>query len=382
MNEYRPRVGLNAQLLSGQASYRSAGIHSYIAELLLGLGDIPGWNYLAFVNRDAQPLVSNMPAQAAGWPTQRPLGRILWEQSALPVIARRERLDLVHGLAFIAPLACSCPTVVTVHDLSFALFPEFFRGPNAAYLRLFTHLACRRAAAVIAVSENTRADVMRLYGVPGGRVTAIPHGVSPVFKPRSPEEIARFKQERGLPDHLILFLGTLEPRKNLVNLLEAFARLSPPFPARLALAGGKGWYYEPILAAVERLGLKDQVIWPGYIPAGELPLWYNAADVFAFPSRYEGFGMPVLEAMACGTPVVTSTAACLPEVAGDAALAAAPDDVDGLSEALRRALTDSALRDDLRRKGLARAARFTWQDAAHRTADVYRQVLAHHTPTV
>jgi glycosyltransferase involved in cell wall biosynthesis len=274
--------------------------------------------------------------------------------------------------------------------LSFALFPELFRGANGAYLRLFTRISCRRAARIIAVSENTRADVMQLYGVPGGRVQAIPEGVSPVFYPRPAAEVAEFRRARALPDHFVLFVGTLEPRKNLVTLIEAFSNLkhlhlrcapaqvqvSQTSNVKLVLVGGKGWYYDQIFATVERLGLNDRVIFAGYIPNGDLPTWYNAADVFVFPSRYEGFGLPVLEAMACGTPTVTSTASSLPEVAGDAALAVAPDDVDALTEALYRALTDMALREELRVKAVARAAKFTWEETARRTVAVYHQVFS------
>ncbi len=380
MSDPRPHVGLNAQLLSGGASYRSAGIHSYIYELLRRLPAVePGIRFTAYTGSSAPP-IPGLCMRPARLPTARPAVRIFWEQVVQPLVTARERLDLLHGLAFVSPTISPCPSIVTVHDLSFALFPKLFHGMNAAYLRLFTRLSCGRAARIIAVSENTRADVIRHYHVPAWRVVAIPHGVSPVFHPRPVHEIRDFRQKHSLPEHFILAVGTLEPRKNLPMLIQAFARLAlrpgqQRRDVKLALVGGKGWYFTEIFAAVEGLGLKDQVLFPGYVPGDDLPMWYNTADVLAFPSRYEGFGMPVLEAMASGTPVVVSTASSLPQVAGDAALMAAPDDVEAWAAALDRALGDAALREELRARGIARAANFTWEETAHRTAGVYHELL-------
>ncbi len=377
MIDTRPHIGLNAHLLSGTAGYRSAGIHGYIAELIKHLPSADaGLRYTAMTHPLAAKLIAGMPTRTSDLITERPWARIAWEQCFQPLIAARERFDLLHGLAFVSPLMGRCPTVVTVHDLSFALFPEWARGANAAYLRLFTRLSCKKATRIIAVSEHTRRDVIRLYGVADDKVQAIPHGVDARFSPRSGQEIAEFRRTHALPEHFILFVGTLEPRKNLVKLIQAFSNIKSQLSnLKLVLVGGRGWADDEIFAAIEKLGLHEHVIWAGYAPADDLPLWYNSADVFAFPSLYEGFGMPLLEAMACGTPVVTSTAACLPEVAGDAALIVPPDDADALADALQRALTDRAVRQTLRANGLARAAAFTWEDTARRTAAVYRQTL-------
>jgi len=386
MTDTRPHIGLNAHLLSGAAGYRSAGIHSYIAELLRRLPSAQAdLRYTAFASRVAATHIGEMPVRSTWLPTERPWARIVWEQFFQPFVVMQERLDLLHGMAFVSPLSSRCPTVVTIHDLSFTLFPEFFRGANAVYLRWFTRIACQRAARIIAVSEHTRADVIRLYGVPADKVEAIPHGVDARFYPRPASEVAGFRRTHSLPEHFILFVGTLEPRKNLVKLIEAFSNLKSQLSERaggrlsnlkLMLVGGKGWYYDQIFAAIERFNLQDGVTWAGYVPSDDLPLWYNAADAFAFPSRYEGFGMPLLEAMACGTPVVSSNASSLSEVAGNAALTVLPDDVNALADALHRALSDSALRQDLRAKGLARASTFTWEETARRTARAYRHALA------
>ncbi len=191
--------------------------------------------------------------------------------------------------------------------------------------------------------------------------------------------MAAFRAARGLPDRFILFLGTLEPRKNLRRLLEAYARLRTRHGATLpplVIAGGKGWFYEEIYAAAAQLGLLDAVIFPGYIPAEDLPWWYRAAELFVYPSIYEGFGLPVLEAMACGTPVVTSTASKLPEVGGDAPRLVPPEDTDALADARDGVLSAPVLREQMCEAGLRQAARFSWSATARSTAEVYRAALS------
>jgi glycosyltransferase involved in cell wall biosynthesis len=203
-------------------------------------------------------------------------------------------------------------------------------------------------------------------------------GVDERFHPRDPAVVAAFRREKHLPERFILFLGTLEPRKNVVSLLEAYARLvasdGGAWPV-LVVAGAKGWFYKKIFATVERLNLADKVLFPGYVPEKEKPLWYNAAETFVYPSLFEGFGLPPLEAMACGTPVIVSDTSSLPEVVGEAGIRVPPDDVVALAEAMAATLDDSAARAEWRKRGLARAARFSWHKTAQQTVCVYERAL-------
>ncbi|MEZ4769950.1 MAG: glycosyltransferase family 1 protein [Caldilineales bacterium] len=311
--------------------------------------------------------------------TGRPAQRILWEQTVLPVAARRHSLDLLHGAVNVTPLLGLCPTVVTIHDLSFMRYPQAFPALQRTYLRREVRRSARHARQVIAVSQATRDDVVALFGVSPARVTVVYNGVDAVFTPAPTEEVEAFRRERGLPQRFVLHLGTLEPRKNLARLVQAFAQARQRLPdaddLKLVLAGGKGWDYDDIFAAVQRERLHDHVLFPGYVADADLPWLYRAATVFTYPSLLEGFGLPVLEAMACGTPVVTSSVSSLPEVAGDAALLVDPASVDALAGALVRVLSDGTLAAEMRAKGLRQASRFSWQRTASQTADVYRAAL-------
>jgi glycosyltransferase involved in cell wall biosynthesis len=309
-------------------------------------------------------------------PTVRPAVRILWEQAFSPLECLSRRLDVFHSTAYVLPLICPTRSVVTVHDLTFMLMPEAFRRGNRAYLTTMTRLAVHRADRVIAVSESTKRDVVRLLGVPESKVTVIYHGIEPEFRPLPPDEVAAFRTRHGLPDRYALYVGTLEPRKNLPNLLRAYAlaRSKRGVTAPLVLGGGKGWGYESIFQLVEELGLRDSVRLPGYLPLADLPLWYNGASLFVYPSRYEGFGMPALEAMACGAPVLTTRASSLPEVVGDAGLLVGPDDVEGMADAIAAVLNGGTLGERLRSDGLGRAGGFSWAEAAKQTVAVYREL--------
>ncbi len=377
VSQQRPiHVAINAHLLSGDPSYRSAGVHQYIHHLLTYLPQA-GCRVTAFVGpRAPVAQAESLRYRRARWPTHRPAARVLWEQLAQGRALRAVGADLAHGPVFVGPLVAPCPVVVTVHDLSFLRYPHLFRPANRLYLRLFTRLSVRRARRVIAVSAHAAEETARLLGVARGNIRVVYHGVDPIFRPLPPEEVAAFRVRRSLPERFVLFVGTLEPRKNLARLIEAFARAGPDSRTALVLAGARGWYDEEIFAAVERLGLSARVHFPGYVPNDELPLWYNAADVFAYPSLYEGFGLPVLEAQACGTPVLTSSVSALPEAAGDGALLVDPYDVEAIAEGLHRLLTDEPLRETLRRRGLEHAAHFSWPRTAAQTVAVYQEAIA------
>lgn len=382
MHNQAVHIGLNAQLLSLSQSYRGAGISWYMINLLKNLaGASPDFFQYDVFLRD-QGFVGQAPAlrfYPSLWPTQRPLVRIIWEQLVQPLALQQARVHLLHALAFVAPVVAPCPFVVTVYDLSFLRYPEAFRPFNRWYLRHFTTNSVKRAQKVITISESTRQDVINLIGVPASRVRTIYCGVDQSFRPLPAAEVEAFKAAQGLPGTFILYLGTLEPRKNVDGLIRAYAlwRAQDPQIPPLVLAGGKGWYYNQIFELVESLNLKDAVHFPGYVPQETLPLWYNAATLFVYPSHFEGFGLPVLEAMACGTPVITSTVSSLPEVAGTegAARLVDPSQTETLAQSMAELIRRPDLRVEMRVRGLAQAARFSWQKTAQETVATYREVM-------
>ena len=374
MMAHRPRVGLNAHLLSLAASYRGAGLSRYIAGLVTHLPQVDAsLDYVALVG-DRRVPTPGWERRVSLWGTAGAVSRIVWEQSVQTWAARRARLDLLHVPVYVGPPFLSCPLVVTVHDLSFYLYPDLFRNGQRVYLQHFTRQTVRHAAAIIAVSENTRADVVRILGVAPSQVHVIPNGLDEGMQVLPEDQVKVWRHSRGLPDRFILFLGTLEPRKNVPFLLNAYALLSPSAPP-LVIAGGKGWYYDAIYATVERLGLSQRVIFPGFVPQEDLAWWYNAAEIFVYPSLYEGFGWPPLEAMACGTPVIVSRSSSLPEVVGDAGVIVDPGDVQGLSDAINELLAEAEQRRAWRAKGLARAKGYSWWATASQTVMLYHKVL-------
>ncbi len=373
------RVGVQAYLWSKAGSYRQSGVSNYIRHLVRGLGGL-SWPGQALAYLPSQDVLEDVPAaphlypRVSALPLRRPSWRIFWEHSVFPLLLWQDRVDLLHATMNVAPWWTSCPVVVTIHDLAYMRYPHVHPRGRRMYLNALTRWTVRRSMAVIADSACTKREVEQLLHVADRRVTVIHLGVDPDFAPLPQEQVEEFRRRKGLPPRYVLYVGNLEPRKNLVRLVQAYARLQDP-AVPLVLAGARGWGYGDLFQAVEELGLSRQVLFPGFVPREELPLWYNGAVAFVFPSLYEGFGLPPLEAMACGTPVLVSTASSLLEVVGGAGLAVPPEDVEGLSSALRQLLTDKQLRDDLSRQGLEQAKRFSWERTVQETADLYLRLL-------
>jgi glycosyltransferase involved in cell wall biosynthesis len=292
---------------------------------------------------------------------------------ALPRLARRAGATLLHTQYFVAP-RLPLPSVVTVHDLSFTRRPELFTLRDRMLLGRLVPGSVRRAQRVIAVSEFTRRDLLDRYGLDPERVVAIPNGVAARFRP-DPRAAAQARATFGLERPFVLFVGALQPRKNAVTLVEAFDRLRQHPGVELVIAGGDRGGLGALRIRVRALGLDERVRFVGHVSEAALPGLYAAAELLAFPSLYEGFGLPALEAMACGTPVCASSTTGLGEAVGDAGLTFDPTSPEELAECIVRLLVDRPLRERLRSAGLARAAQFTWRRSADATARVYREAM-------
>jgi glycosyltransferase involved in cell wall biosynthesis len=321
------------------------------------------WERLARVSVKA----GYKPWRALVW--LRQLGR-LWMDGLLP------EAQLFHATEHLLPPLKGIPTVLTVHDLVFERYPEYHKPLNYWFLRASMPLFCSRATAIVAVSEATKRDLVAYYGVPDAKVTVIPEAAAPRFQPQDPDRVCSVREKLGLPDRYILTVGTIEPRKNLERLVAAVGPLfRQDLIDGLVVVGAKGWLYEGFFDALQRCPWRDKVILPGFVLEQDLPAVYAGARVTVVPSLYEGFGLPVLEAMACGSPVCASKVASLPEVGGDAAAYFAPTDVWAMTASLQSVLSDDARRQGMVEAGLRRAASYSWQRTARETQVLYERVI-------
>ena len=316
------------------------------------------------------------------------MGQIAWRLSVLASQIARQPYRPVTAIAAARPAApmiyhatehllpyLTTPTVLTVHDLIFERYPEHHTRRNVWFLKVGMRLFTRAATAIIAVSQHTRRDLIELYGAPPAKIHVIYEGIDAAFRPAAPPDVAQVTQQYSPDRPYLLMVGTLEPRKNHATALHALALLKREgLPHRLIIAGGRGWLFEPIRRLVAELGLAEDVCFAGYVPAAALPPLYTGAACVLLPSLYEGFGFPVLEAMACPAPVVCSNVSSLPEVAGDAALLVPPLAADALAAAVRLVVTQPALAAEMRRRGLQQAARFRWTTCAGETTALYHHL--------
>ncbi len=297
----------------------------------------------------------------------------LRQQWVIPRLLRQHKADLYHSAYYLMPYITGVPTLLTLYDLIPLHYPEYSTLKARWLFRWATVLALRTARHTVAISDATRRDFLARFSLRPERVTAIPLAADPAFTPQSPDVVAVLRARYCLPEKFLLYLGSNKPHKNLVRLVEAWAVVQAEAPdVTLVIAGA--WlpqHPEPRQPA-QALGIDDRVCWLGALSGEDLPALYTAADAFVFPSLYEGFGLPVIEAMACGTPVVCANTSSLPEVAGDAALLFDPTQAEAMVAALRRMLNDADVRADLRRRGLAQAVRFSWARTAQETLALYR----------
>jgi len=295
---------------------------------------------------------------------------------SMPLRARLDNLDLFHA-QFIVPPFLKCKTVTTIPDIAFEHYPQFFSPYQRAWSKALIRRSAKKADHIVTVSEYSKKDLIETYGIRAEKVTVTYEGAGkecvPLDREKAKNEIARKYRIDG---DFILYLGRLQARKNLMRLVNAYARVREAgFTHRLVLAGQQDSFFQPVLARVQELKLENNVSFPGYVAAEDVPTFYNAAEVFVYPSLYEGFGLPLIEAMACGVPVITSRSSSLDEVAGDAAVLVDPLDELSIAEALKKVLNDSELRKRLGQAGLKRSQLFSFENAARQTFDVYERVL-------
>ncbi|NTV65366.1 MAG: glycosyltransferase family 4 protein [Oscillochloris sp.] len=371
MTHSSPTIGIDA---SRVAVTRRTGTERYTYELIAALARVdrrtPYTLYTNGIPPALPPLGPNMALCSI------PLRR-LWTHARLGAELARRPPGVLFVPAHVVPVLRPPASVVTIHDLGYLAFPQSHTARRRLELDLTTRWSLRAARLTIAISQATKDDLVRYYGADPARVRVVHHGLGTSFQPvENPLEIAAAQDRHGIAPRYLLYVGTVQPRKNLERLIGAFARVAS-LPAlagvQLVIAGVRGWLSEGIARCAIVHGLADRVHFSGYLPDEDLPTLLSGALAFVFPSLYEGFGMPVLEAMACGTPVLTSSTSSLPEVAGDAALLVDPIDTDAIAAGLVRLVSDPALRAELRARGLARAATFTWERCARETLAVLRE---------
>lgn len=365
------KVGIDASFLGNHA-----GLGGYLRRVIRALARVdPDGDYTLFTNTSdpGGPLPDIGSMHRVTVPGRNAIAR---NGIILPLMLARHGVDVFHA-QYLAPPLCPSKIVVTIHDLIHERYPDFYPPGIVKRFRVVVPLTVRRASAIITDSEYSKRDIVRRYRVAPEKVTVALCAADSIFQPIHDEgRLAAVRARYGTGETFLLCVGSIERRKNLRALIAAYVKLrqADTTRAKLVLVGSEGWLNDDIFTAARDSGYDGDLVFTGYIPAEDLVALYNAATVFVYPSLFEGFGMPPLEAMACGTPVVTSNASSLPEVVGEAALTVDPHDIEALAKAMAMALGNEALRSELGNRGLRRAAEFSWESTARTISHVYREV--------
>ena len=371
---------LKIGIIYGGISEQKAGMDHYLHQVLPAMKRLaPHHRYVLIDHRRQQtPFKEQFEQVILDLP--RPPARVTrWNLFTVPMMLSQFDIVFSPGLYGPARIPKGVASVMVVHDLTRYLFPQFFAFNTMQKIldRLIYPSMLRRYDHILTVSQSTRQDLMARFKVPGEKITVTYHGAEEGFRPLDPGDAERvLGQSYGLENPFILFLGTLEPRKNVLTLLKAFGEIMDQIPHDLVLVGQKGWKWEPIFQEMERPKLKQRVHWIGYIPDQERVYFYNAAGLLAYPSWYEGFGMPLLEAMQCGCPVITSRVSSMPEVVGEAGLLIDPHREEDLQGAMLRLVHEPELRESLRTAGFKQAQKFSWETSAKITLEVFEKVIS------
>jgi glycosyltransferase involved in cell wall biosynthesis len=372
------RIGIDATPLPSQP----VGAGTYIIELVRALAELNSdHQFVVFAHHSRLSLFGDCPNQLVQWISVKdkpPALRFAWEQIMLPGLANRLDLDILHSLHYTSPRKLGCASVVTFHDMTFFLYPQFHTLSKRWLFPIMIRSSARTSTAIAVVSETTRRDTIKILNVPPGKIHTTPNGISPAFrKITDSTQMDACRKKYNLPEKFILYLGTIEPRKNLPLLLRAYHQFVQENTSHpLVIAGKRGWMYDQVLETVKKLRLETSVYFTGYIAREDLPVIYNLAEVLVYPSIYEGFGLPPLEAMACGTPVIVTEISTNQEHVGEAGFYFPPEDEMALVQALRTLLNNPDLQADLSGRGRERARQFTWQNCARATLEMYQKVAS------
>jgi len=358
------------------------GMGVYVRGLLNGLAKIDKENdYYIIINKnkkeDFVPIQDNFHKIYTGVTYSDYLRRDFWEQVYLPLKLLKSKINVYHGPNYVLPVLTRAGKVLTIYDMTLFDSSKWYKPISRLRVQKLIKLSTKKANKIIAGSKNTKQDIIKILKLPCDKIKVIYIGIDDIYSPIADKyKLGNIKNKYKIDSKFILHVGSLQARKNIPRLIEAYSKLPVELLEKyqLVIAGKRSWKVEKIFAKVKQLKLEDRVVFTGFVADDDLPLLMNAAALLAFPSLYEGFGIPPLEAMACGTPVVASNTSSIPEVVGDAALLFDPYNVEEITEAMYRVLTDEQLRDKLRQRGIERVKQFSWENAARETLQVYKEV--------